>query len=276
MIGSDANKSIRKGYSDGPFGQIHWRMMEPEAAPTRPDLYCFHPAPFSGLAFSNIMPHFAKDRRVIAPDYPGHGGSDAFKADATVAEYAQAMLSAIDDLSDDRPVDLTGFHTGNLVAIELSLVAATKVRRLALVDVPAFDAEARAKYLGIMAKPLEITPDINCLEKPWDLGMTKRLDSQGPDRSFEMFVEQLRHGKNMNAAFHAGFSYDVESRLPVMKHPALVLASQSGLLEATRTAAKLMPTAKLVERLDIKRAVLDEAAAITADELMLFFDEADA
>jgi len=157
---------IRKGYSDGPFGQVHWRMMEPEGGCTKPDLYCLHPAPFSGLAFTTIMPHLAKDRRVIAPDYPGYGGSDTFKPDASVAEYVEAMLSVINDLSNDQPVDFTGFHTGNLVAVELSLAAPTKVRRIALVDVPAFDAETRAKYISIMAKPLEITPDINAWKSP--------------------------------------------------------------------------------------------------------------
>ena len=266
---------IIKGYSDGPFGQVHWRMLEPEQAPTQPDLYCLQPAPFSGLAYTSIMPFLARNRRVIAPDFPGHGGSDSFKSEPSIGEYAEAMMAVVEDLSLEAPVDVTGFHTGNLVAVEMAIDNAGRIRKMALVDVPAFDPETRIKFLPTAGKPLEITPELTCLEKAWDMGMTKRLDSQGPDRSFEMFVEQLRHGTGMNAAFHAAFSYDVESRLPAVTCPALILASQSGLLEPTRRAAGLMPTAKLVERLDIKRAVLDEAAQDTAAEIVRFLDEPD-
>ncbi len=265
---------IRKGYSDGPFGQVHWRIQDPETTSFRPDLYCLHPAPFSGLAFTTIMPHLTKDRRVISPDYPGHGGSDAFMPYPSIEDFSEAMLAVATDLSGAEPIDLMGFHTGNLVAVEMALCAPERIRKLALVDVPAFDAATREKYRGATAKPFEITADLICLEQPWDRGMTKRLESQGRERSFEMFVEQLRHGRNMNAAFHAGFTYDVEDKLPKVQHPSLVVASQSALLDATRRAAKLIPSTRLVERLDIKRAVLDEAAGQIAQELISFFDEA--
>ncbi|GAA0486165.1 hypothetical protein GCM10009096_31180 [Parasphingorhabdus litoris] len=263
---------IRKGYSDGPYGQVHWRMLAPEGPPTKPDLYCLHPAPFSGLAFTTIMPHLAEGRRIFAPDYPGHGGSDPFKEEPTIEEYAAAMMEVVDHQSGSGPVDLMGFHTGNLVAAEMALTAPEKVRLLALVDVPAFDAETSAKFRAASAKTFEITPDLACLEGPWERGMTKRIESQTLERSFEMFTEQLRPGRLMNKAFHAAFSYDVDARLPAVRHDTLILASQSGLLNATRHAAEIMPTATLVERLDIKRAVLDEAAEITAAEILKFLD----
>ncbi len=263
---------IRKGYCDGPFGQVHWRLLAPEGPPTKPDLYCLHPAPFSGLAFTAIMPHLAEGRRVFAPDYPGHGGSEAFKEEPSIEEYAAAMLAVVDEQSSGDPVDLMGFHTGNLVATEMSLTAPEKVGLLALVDVPAFDAETSAKFRAASAKTFDITPDLACLEGPWERGMTKRIESQTLDRSFEMFTEQLRPGRLMNKAFHAAFSYDVDARLPAVTHEALILASQSGLLDATRHAADIMPGATLVERLDVKRAVLDEAAEVTAAEILKFLD----
>lgn len=263
---------IRKGYSDGPFGQVHCRMLAPEGAPTRPDLYCLHPAPFSGLAFTTIMPHLAQTRRVFAPDYPGYGGSDPFKEEPTIEEYAAAMMAVIGDQSGGAPVDLMGFHTGNLVAIEMALTEPEKIGRLALIDVPAFDKETSAKYRAASAKAFEITPDLTCLEGPWERGMTKRIESQGLERSFEIFAEQLRPGRLMNKAFHAAFSYDVDTRLPAVTHETLILASQSGLLGATRHAAEIMPSTTLVERLDIKRAVLDQAAEITAAEILKFLD----
>lgn len=263
---------IRKGYSDGPYGQVHWRLLAPDGRTTQPDLYCLHPAPFSGLAFTTIMPHLAKERRVFAPDYPGHGGSDAFKEEPSIEEYAAAMMAVVDEQSGSGPVDLMGFHTGNLVAAEMALTAPEKIRLLAMVDVPAFDAETSAKYLNASAKTFAITPELSCLEGPWERGMTKRIESQTLERSFEMFTEQLRPGRLMNKAFHAAFSYDVDAKLPTISHETMILASQSGLLDATRHAVDIMPSATLVERLDIKRAVLDEAAEKTATEILNFLD----
>jgi pimeloyl-ACP methyl ester carboxylesterase len=256
---------MRKGYADGPFGQIHWRAT---GSGDRPDLICLHPAPFSGLAFTGIMPFLAQDRRVIAPDYPGHGGSDAYKADPSIADYAAATSVLV----DTPPADLVGFHTGCLVAVETALLFPERVRRLVLVDVPAYDPTQRAEYLHSVAGPYAISPDLACLAPAWDRGITRRIESQGMERSWEMFVETLRHGSAMNAAFHAGFSYDVEARLPQLTHPTMVLASGSMLLEPSRRAAAMIPGATLVERLDITRAVLDEAAETTAADILEFLN----
>jgi pimeloyl-ACP methyl ester carboxylesterase len=252
--------TIRKGYSDGPFGQLHWRAT---GAGSQPDLICLHPAPYSGVAWTGMMPHLAQDRHVIAPDYPGHGGSDPFRHDASVHDYAVAMGTLI-----DGQADLVGFHTGCLVAVEIARIAPEKARRLVLIDVPAFDAETRAKLVTTSGAPFEITPELTCLTGAWNLGMTKRIESQGLDRSFEMFTEQLRHGRGRNAAFHAGFSYDVETHLAGVSHPTTIIASQSMLLEPARRAANLIPSGKLIERLDITRAVLDEAAETTAQSVL--------
>jgi pimeloyl-ACP methyl ester carboxylesterase len=257
---------IAKGYCDGPFGQVHWHCL---GEPTdQPDLICLHPAPFSGLAFTNIMPYLAKDRRVIAPDFPGHGGSDPHRLDASIAEYAEAMLSVTQSLSPDRPVDLLGFHSGCLVACEMALVAPDSVRSLVLIDVPAFDAETRAEQLASSTAPPQFTDRLDSLASAWERGITRRIESQGMERSFEMFVEHLRHGEAMNAGFHAGFTYAVEERLPALAHPTAIIATQSILLEATQRAAQLIPGAELIERTDITRAVLDEAAEPIAAQVL--------
>ena len=261
---------IRKGYCDGPFGQMHYRVCGEQG--DAPDLICLHPAPFSGLAFSTIMPHLAKVRRVIAPDFPGHGGSDPHRTDAQIADYARAMQSVASALSPSRPVDVLGFHTGCLVACELALSKPDCVRKLALIDVPAFTPEARAQHLESSCAPPGFTPELTSLASAWERGITRRVESQGMERSFAMFVEHLRHGEAMNAGFHAGFTYPVEERFEQLAHPVTIIATQSMLLEPSRRAASLIPHARLVERLDVTRAVLDEAAETLADEVLATLD----
>lgn len=258
---------IRKGYTDGPFGQLHWRMAGPaEAASAGPDLYCFHPSPFSGLAYTGVMPHLAKTRRVIAPDYPGYGGSDPYSLTPTIGDYAKAMASVVDEHSDGSPVDLLGFHTGCLVAAQFAIDNPSLVRRLVLIDIPAFDEETSKKLAQSNGKPFEPTPELECLAGAWQSGIVKRLESQPMARAFEMFVEQIRPGVAMNAAFYAAFSYPWAERFPLISQETLVLATTSALLEGSREAASIIPNAVLKERLDITRAVLDESAEITASE----------
>ena len=261
---------MRKGYSDSAHGQIHWRMEgEPGSAP---DLYCLHPAPFSGVAFTTIMPHLAMDRRVVAPDYPGHGGSDALAEPPRIEGFAEAMAAVIDDMSAGGPVDLLGFHTGCLVALALAASAPAKIGRLVLVDMPYFDADTRQKFLNPAAQPPGFTGELESLSRAWEFGITKRIESQPMARAFEMFVEQLRHGEGMNAAFAAARDYDVEPAAANTSAPVTVIATQSPLLEPSRAGAAAIPGAELIERLDVSRAVLDEAASVMAPEILAALD----
>ncbi len=262
---------MRKGYSDSAHGQIHWRMEGSTGLAS--DLYCLHPAPFSGLAFTTIMPHLAGDRRVIAPDYPGHGGSDALTAAPTIEGFAGALAAVIDDVSDDGPVDLVGFHTGCLVALALAASVPTKIGRLVLIDMPFFDADTRQKFLDPAAQPPGFTAELESLSRAWEFGITKRIESQPMARAFEMFVEQLRHGEAMNTAFAAARDYDVEQAAADTSAPVTVIATQSPLLEASRAGAAAIPGARLVERTDVSRAVLDEAAPTIAAEILKAFDQ---
>lgn len=264
---------IKKGYTDGPNGQLHWRMLTPETV-SAPDLYCFHPAPFSGLAYTGIMPYLAKNRRVIAPDYPGYGGSDVCDAQPTIEDYASAMAHVMDDLSAEAARDVLGFHTGCLVAAELCGREPNTIANSVLIDIPAFDEETGAKLKASNGTPLALTPTLDCLAGPWESGITKRLPSQPMGRAFEMFVEQIRPGAAMNAAFYAAFSYRWREKFEQVNTNTLVLASQSPLLSGSRDAAEIIPNAMLVECLDITRSVLDEAAEKTAAEVMLFLEGA--
>ncbi len=259
---------IMRGYTNGPYGQVHWRMHEQVGARCEPDLYCLHPAPFSGLTFTTIMPFLAEGRRIIAPDYPGHGGSDPLGAAPSVSDYARAMLPVIDAVSDGQDVDLLGFHTGCLVAAELGSIRPDRVRRIVLIDIPYFDVATRSDIYGEAAKPFAITADLGCLAAPWERGMTRRIESQGVARSFDLFTEQLRHGVHMNAAFHAAKMYDCKTGFSRLSKPVTVVASRSALLDATLAAAQAIPGANLIERLDISRAVLDESAETLATTII--------
>lgn len=259
---------IRKGYSDGPEGQIHWRMAGAATAGNPPDLYCFSPAPFSSIAYEAILPELASDRRVVAPDYPGQGGSAGGSAEPSIEQYAQSMCALIETLSGEDAVTLTGFHSGCLVAVEAALILGNRVSHVVLVDVPAFDPETRAKYLPAVGAPFEASAELSAQEKAWERAVVSRLDSQPIERSLEMFADQVANGSRQNATFHAAFTYDVEARFKRLTRPTRIIATQSMLLDPSRRAAELIEDARLIERLDIKGSVLDQNAPITAKAIL--------
>ncbi|MEM7639080.1 MAG: alpha/beta fold hydrolase [Pseudomonadota bacterium] len=260
--------TIRKGYSDGPEGQIHWRMATPSGDAQQADLYCFSPAPFGSIAYATLLPHLARDRRVIAPDYPGQAGSDGGSPHTSIEAYAASMLAVIADLSGEGPVDVLGFHSGCLVAAEVKRQAPEAINHVIMVDAPAFDPETRAKYLPMVGKPFELSPDLESLAKAWDMAVTKRLETQPLAHSLAMFADTVGNGPRMNATFHAAFTYDVETSLSSLNANATIIATQSSLLDPSRRAADMIPDCKLVELLEISRSVLDENAETTAAAIL--------
>jgi len=258
--------TIRKGYSDGPEGQIHWRMSGEVG--DAPDLYCFSPAPFSSIAYSTILPFLANGRRAIAPDYPGQGGSDGGSATPSIEQYADSMCALIETHSADAPVALTGFHSGCLVAVEVALKLKERTAELVLVDVPAFDPDTRAKYLPLVGAKFMPSSDLSSQSKAWERAVTARLETQQLARSLEMFADQVAMGERQNATFHAAFTYEVDSQFGKLTTPATIIATQSSLLEPSRRAARLIQQARLVELLDVQRSVLDENAELTAKAVL--------
>ncbi len=263
--------TLRRGYSDGPEGQVHWRASGTSSQGVR-DLYCFSPAPFSSIAFANLIPHLAKTRRVIAPDYPGQGGSDGGSPTPTIEQYAASMIAVIKDNSGNGPIDVLGFHSGCLVAAEVKLQAPDLIERVLLIDVPAFDPETRAKYLPMVGARFEMGLNLDTVTKAWDMAVTKRADVQSLDQCYALFADSVGNGPRMNATFNAAFTYDVEGRFGALASGATILATQSSLLEASRRAASIIASSELVEALDIKRSVLDESAATIAALIQSILD----
>lgn len=262
-----------KGYSTTASGQVHWRCWEPaelDQATASPDLYCLHPAPFSGLAYQNLGPRLARMGRVFAPDYPGYGGSDAASGQPAIGDYADTLIAMVDQLSAGREVRLLGFHTGCLVAAEIALRRPDGVQDLCLIDVPAFPTEVARQYSDAMSKPVVITQEIESIEGAWKATMPSRIAAQGEEQALAMLAERLRAGTEVNAAFLAAFAYPWKERLPLLECKTWVMATQSSLLDYTLDAAQLIPQATLVERRDITASVLDASADEVAEQLLAY------
>jgi pimeloyl-ACP methyl ester carboxylesterase len=261
---------MRKTYIDGPQGQVHCRIW---GDPGKPLLVCLPPSPYSGLAYTTIAPLLAEVFQVVAMDYPGFGASDAVSGEATIADYAEAALAVAEAFSPDRPASYLGFHTGCLVAVEASLQKSSLVEHLFLIDVPYFDAETRAGLLPKMGTPIELTESMEMLAAAWEFSISKKIEHVSIDRAYKMFVDQISSGRGGNAAFNAAFSYPCEEKFAALDVPTTIIATQSGLLTATRASAEAVPHADFIELLNVTAAALDKGAPEIAAEVLRQFTE---
>lgn len=267
--------AVRGHYVDTPTGQLHIRRL---AAGVRsaPPLLCLHPAPYSGLYFTTAMPYLNAGRDVLAPDYPGYGGSTALTAAPAIADFAAAMHACLDGMKLEGPVDILGFHTGCLVAAEMALTAPERCGRLVLCDVPYFDETRQAALRERVGQPLALSGAFRSLEPAWQADVSSRIELAGLDRSIELLAEHLRAVPRDHEAFLAAFSYPCAARFAALDASVAerltIIATDSGLADATREAAAAVPTATFVDADDIAGAVFEAGAARIAEHVLAAVD----
>jgi len=251
---------MKRSYAQSRFGQIHVYQLEAQGRKNSPPLILLHPMPYSGLHYATIAPYLNRERDVIAPDFPGYGGSDKLAEKPSINDFAVAMIDVLADMGISEPCDFFGFHTGCLVATEISLIKPEIVRKLVLVDVPYFEKQKREELYDQVISFVPISTDFKCLETAWQFSITKQIGNVPLERSFELFVEQLRAGNGRTFGYHAAFTYPCEEKFPQIEHPTLVIATKSGLFEETHMAAKKVPDCTLEELLDIEYIAMDIGA----------------
>src|SRR3954469_10103113 len=101
----------------------------------RPALVCVHGAGSSSVIFMEVVRRLSPQRRVVAPDLPGHGQSDRWHApaDVTIEMYRDAVGTVCAQLGLERAV-LLGHSMGGLVALAAAAAWPERVAGLVLVN----------------------------------------------------------------------------------------------------------------------------------------------
>ena len=274
---------MKRAYAPARTGQVHLRLFEsrqqfpqgqnaPQGPP--PALVCLHPFPYSGAFFATLAPLLNGQRLVCAPDCPGYGGSDAPADMLSMTELAAAMHEALAAADLSAPFDVLGFHSGCLLAVEMARLEPGRVGRLALIDVPYFSPREQAGRYAKSTSAPGYTGDLDSLATVWEFAVARRLGGMPFGRAFGNFVELLRAGERANWGYHATLTYPCRPRFQAVEHETLVIATEYMLKEHTRKAAQDIPGARLVERRDVTRAVMEEGASAIAGEALAFLGPA--
>jgi pimeloyl-ACP methyl ester carboxylesterase len=125
----DVMKITRK-LAETSFGQLHYRDVGLGDV-----IVLLHVNQQSSTSYFEMMAELSPHMRVIAPDYPSHGGSDRIDFQPTINDYARAVLEIL-DTEDINNFALLGEATGAAVAAEISAMHPDRVRKIVLVNTP--------------------------------------------------------------------------------------------------------------------------------------------
>jgi pimeloyl-ACP methyl ester carboxylesterase len=254
-----AEPRVRRGYFECRFGQLHIHNAIPpgggfdEATP----LICVHDSPMSGRVFDKLLRTMGRDRSVYAPDLPGFGASDPPPTRPTIEDYA-ASIGDFCATMRFRQIDVLGYHSGSLVTVELALALPSVVRRAVLMSVP-IPTDAEREAFRRAPWPVQPTQDGSYLMTEWQRTLSQSASGVGLDLLAHSFAEKIHNGPNAWWGMHAALQYVARERLAMLTHPVLLVRVKDELWDATQRARDLIPKARLVERPDLGRDVLDQA-----------------
>ena len=210
----------RRGYVDGPDGQIHYRSLG-----SGPAVVLVHQAPWASIQFRHAMPLIAKAGfRAVAIDLPGHGMSSP-PSTPSIETYAVAIAALIDAL-DIAPAILLGHRGGGLAAGLLAARRPEGVRALVLDNAPFMTSDERAARVGRFPDDQSIASDGSHLTDRW--AWVRRVGD--PDWSDETVhisvVTYFQHGPWKEHGHSAIPLFDFEAVVPLIAAPTLIVGSR--------------------------------------------------
>lgn len=133
-----------------------------------------------------VIPELVAAHRVVAPDLPGHGASDA-KAAELDADHVLAWLGELIARTCDSPPALVGYALGGAIAARFAVEHGPRLRRLVLIDALGLRGFAPASEFGAALTAFLTQPDEASHDRLWrycahDLdGVRERLGGRWQD-----------------------------------------------------------------------------------------------
>lgn len=233
---------VNRAYTKGHAGQIHYRVAGSHGS--RSPLLLLHPSPLSGYVFETLMGDMARDRFVVAPDTPGFGMSDPPAQPPEIRDYAAAMLDFIAELGLGV-VDVLGYHTGALTAVEMARQSPDVVRKIVMISATIFSPEETEAFRRqYTPKPVDERPAAMAARWPFFKNEFWRM-APSPHHQFNIFLEGQRNPDWSWWGHRAAFNYDLAAALQAADHPILILNPEDDLWVYTARAAPLLKNGRV-------------------------------
>jgi pimeloyl-ACP methyl ester carboxylesterase len=235
------------------------------------------------------IPRVARERRVVALDLPGFGGSPVSPERITISGYGRCVDALCEHLELGH-VALVGNSMGGFVAAEVAVQQPARVERLALVSAAGISTSAiyaapvltlgRAVAAAMVyGMPRQRATARRPLARHLALALVARHPSLlKPDLAYEGFITGA--GKpGFNDALRAVLEYDMRERFPEIGCPTLIVWGERDAVipvhDAHRFERLIGDSRKLLLR-DTGHISMAERPAAFNDALLSFLAEAGA
>jgi pimeloyl-ACP methyl ester carboxylesterase len=255
---------MRRAYTQCRFGQLHY--VTAGGGTGKPVLVLLHQNPSTILEYRFLIEAMSADRIVIAFDTPGYGMSDPPPEALSIADYAAAFEDGLEALGVGGPIDVYGFHTGTYLSVELALANPARVGRLALTGIPCRTPAERAERLASARATPPPTEDgaeiIDRLRGLWDFCVTQRHPGIPIRRAAELFADRAKPLDRYWWAYNGVWSYDPETRLPLVTQPVLLAQPNEAITPQSLEAIGMFPNATVTMLPNLTRDIFEPEAGL--------------
>lgn len=227
---------IKKGYYDFNSGQIHFASRGTKG----PRIVLLHESPLSHRIYFSVAENIASWGQVFIPDTPGYGQSTPLRKEADLTEYAEALISAIQQWSNGEKVIVGGIHTGASLSVEIANQAPNLCRGVVLIGLPTYTDEMRESRIKNYAPSIDLKTDGSHLIWAWE--RYRNMWPTAPIVHTQLAVADLIYNiERYNWAYLQAFKYPAEERIKNI-HCPIFMSAASGefLFEGTKNLAEEM------------------------------------
>jgi pimeloyl-ACP methyl ester carboxylesterase len=234
---------IRRGFVDGPDGQIHYR-----ETGDGPPLVLLHLNSATSTMYLPSMQYFGKHFRSIAMDYPGYGDSEVPNPLYTeMSQWSASVIGLLDGLGIEK-AHLAGHMTGAQVAADVAANYPDRIDRMVLSDVFNWNTPERRAAHEALHVPYAASEDFPELPGIWK-GARGLTQLEGQPVDYEAWSNQFLASVRLKLRFfynpepasaaygimgwdgavpYAMTRHDVRAALAKVKAPTLILHSGAG------------------------------------------------
>ncbi len=237
-MSSTTRASVRRGYFDGPHGQVHYRAGGEGGKP----LLLLHQSPLSSKQFDCAYAGLiAGGRHVVGIDMPGFGQSDPLPERKSLEDYAAAARAALDAFGWTS-ADVVGHHTGAVVGAVLETTTPERVRKLVLNGFPLLSPEERTFFQGFYFGPPTPRADGSHLIDGWNKRLKASPGWESVEIMHRLFVDGLVSERTNWMAFPLIINADLTGLLTKIRAPTLLYTNTGeDLYAATNRCRALRP-----------------------------------
>lgn len=241
---------VKRQFIDGPYGQMHLRIAEPECASRLP-LFCLHMFPQSGRNFGRFLEEASQDRIVVAPDFPGYGESAPPPSPISAHGYAEAMWEVAEEIcggESNYKIDLFGIHAGAKLGVEMASQHPRKVNKIVLSSAAVIYPEELEKLKKLFS-PVPLDEKGTRFRYLWDMLVKNCSKAVSLEMMATFFAEMLRGGEGYEWGHMAVFEYNSQfpSVLSSLSHPIALLNPGDELYRMTPRSVNYIQNCELFD-----------------------------